>query len=121
LAEGYLSKKLFARYPLIQAERLLQDDHPIIVNGDVSPSIAVTVHNLLFLNRSASARRWLECQSSARPQASLTVPSSPSSSTGVIINRKNWLHVGSERTGPRLAAVLPVVETCRRHQIPIRQ
>jgi hypothetical protein len=36
-------------------------------------------------------------------------------------NRKNWLHVGSERAGPRVAAILPVVETCRPHQIPIRQ
>ena len=26
-------------------------------------------------------------------------------------NRKNWLHVGSERAGPRVADILPVVET----------
>jgi len=38
----------------------------------------------------------------------------------VAIGRKNWLHVGSERAGPRVAAILSVVETCRRHQIPIR-
>jgi hypothetical protein len=36
-------------------------------------------------------------------------------------NRKNWLRVGSERAGPVVAAILSVVETCRRHQIPIRQ
>ena len=36
-------------------------------------------------------------------------------------NRKNWLHVGSERAGPRVAAILSVVETCRRQHIPIRQ
>ena len=36
-------------------------------------------------------------------------------------NRKNWLHVGSERASPRVAAILPVVEACRRRQIPIRQ
>ena len=39
----------------------------------------------------------------------------------VAVGRKNWLHVGSERAGPRVAAILSVVETCRRHQIPIRQ
>jgi hypothetical protein len=39
----------------------------------------------------------------------------------VAVCRKNWLHVGSERAGPRVAAILSVVETCRRHQIPIRQ
>jgi transposase len=39
----------------------------------------------------------------------------------VAIGRRNWLHVGSERAGPRVAAILSVVETCRRHRIPIRQ
>ena len=39
----------------------------------------------------------------------------------VAIVRRNWLHVGSERAGPRVAAILSVVETCRRHCIPIRQ
>ena len=39
----------------------------------------------------------------------------------VAIGRRNWLHVGSERAGPRVAAILSVVETCRRQHIPIRQ
>jgi transposase len=39
----------------------------------------------------------------------------------VAIGRRNWLHVGSERAGPRVAAILSVIETCRRYQIPIRQ
>jgi transposase len=39
----------------------------------------------------------------------------------VAVGRKNWLHIGSERAGPRVAAILSVVETCRRQQIPIRQ
>ena len=39
----------------------------------------------------------------------------------VAVGRKNWLHVGSERAGPRVAAILSVVETCRRQKIPIRQ
>src|SRR5271165_2457674 len=38
----------------------------------------------------------------------------------VAIGCRNWLHVGSERAGPRVAAILSVVETCRRHNIPIR-
>ena len=29
-------------------------------------------------------------------------------------NRKNWLHVGSEKSGPKVAAILSVVESCRR-------
>jgi hypothetical protein len=39
----------------------------------------------------------------------------------IAVGRKNWLHVGSERAGPRVAAILSVVQTCRRHQIPIRE
>jgi transposase len=39
----------------------------------------------------------------------------------IAIGRKNWLHIGSERAGPRVAAILSVVETCRRLDIPIRQ
>jgi transposase len=35
-------------------------------------------------------------------------------------NRKNWIHVGSKEAGPRVAAIISVVETCRRLKIPVR-
>jgi len=35
------------------------------------------------------------------------------------LGRKNWLHVGSEKAGPKVAAIASVVETCRRMQIPV--
>jgi transposase len=38
----------------------------------------------------------------------------------VAIGRKNWLHLGSERAGPRVAAIISIVETCRRLNIPVR-
>jgi transposase len=38
----------------------------------------------------------------------------------VALGRKNWIHVGSEQAGPRVAAILSVVETCRRLKIPLR-
>jgi transposase len=38
----------------------------------------------------------------------------------VAIGRKNWLHIGTERAGPRVAAILSVIETCRRLDIAIR-
>jgi hypothetical protein len=34
--------------------------------------------------------------------------------------RKNWLHVGSERAGPRVTAIISIVESCRRLSIPVR-
>ena len=32
----------------------------------------------------------------------------------VALGRKNWLHVGSAKAGPKVAAILSVVESCRR-------
>jgi hypothetical protein len=39
----------------------------------------------------------------------------------VAVGRKNWIHVGSVDAGPRGAAILSVVETCRRLDIPVRK
>ncbi len=38
----------------------------------------------------------------------------------VALGRKSWIHFGSQEAGPRIAAILSIVETCRRLQIPIR-
>jgi transposase len=35
--------------------------------------------------------------------------------------RKNWIHIGSPQAGPKVAAILSVIETCRRLKIPVRQ
>src|ERR1035437_7526681 len=35
--------------------------------------------------------------------------------------RRNWTHIGHEKAGPRVAAILPIVETCRRLKIPVRE
>ncbi len=38
----------------------------------------------------------------------------------IAVGRANWIHIGSEQAGPRIAAILSVVESCRRLKIPIR-
>ena len=38
----------------------------------------------------------------------------------VALGRKNWLHVGSARSGPKVAAILSVVESCRRLGLPVK-
>jgi transposase len=38
----------------------------------------------------------------------------------VALGRKNWIHIGSEEAGPRVAAIASIVETCRRLGIPVR-
>ena len=38
----------------------------------------------------------------------------------IALGRKNWLHVGSELAGPKIAAIMSIVETCRRLDIRLR-
>jgi transposase len=38
----------------------------------------------------------------------------------VALGRKNWLHVGSAQAGPKVAAILSVVESCRRLRVPVK-
>ena len=40
---------------------------------------------------------------------------------GVAVGRKNWIHIGSAQAGPKVAAILSVMESCRRLQIPVRE
>ena len=39
----------------------------------------------------------------------------------IALGRKNWLHIGSEQAGPKVAAIVSIVETCRRLGINLRQ
>ena len=38
----------------------------------------------------------------------------------VALGRRNWIHIGSKEAGPRVAAILSIVETCRRLRLPVR-
>jgi transposase len=38
----------------------------------------------------------------------------------IAVGRKNWIHAGSPKAGPKVAAILSVVETCKRLGIPVR-
>jgi len=38
----------------------------------------------------------------------------------IAIGRKNWLHIGSQEAGPKVAAIASIVETCRRLDINLR-
>jgi len=38
----------------------------------------------------------------------------------VALGRKNWIHIGSKEAGPRVGAIVSIVESCRRLSIPIR-
>jgi transposase len=40
---------------------------------------------------------------------------------GIALGRRNWIHVGSEQAGPKVAAILSVIESCRRMKLPVRE
>lgn len=39
----------------------------------------------------------------------------------VAVGRKNWLHIGSVQAGPKVAAIISVVESCRRLKVPVKE
>jgi transposase len=55
------------------------------------------------------------------PELELSNNSAENSMRPVVVGRKNWIHVGSEKAGPKVAAILSVVETCRRLKLPVRE
>jgi transposase len=38
----------------------------------------------------------------------------------VALGRRNWIHIGSAQAGPKIAAILSIVESCRRLKFPVR-
>jgi len=54
------------------------------------------------------------------PELELSNNQAENSMRPVAVGRKNWLHVGSAAAGPKVAAILSVVESCRRMKLPVR-
>ncbi len=54
------------------------------------------------------------------PELELSTNLAENSMRPIALGRANWIHIGSEQAGPRIAAILSVVESCRRLKIPIR-
>lgn len=55
------------------------------------------------------------------PELELSNNLAENSMRGVALGRKNWIHFGSEQAGPKVAAILSVIESCRRMQLPVRE
>jgi len=55
------------------------------------------------------------------PELELSNNLAENSMRGVALGRKNWIHIGSQQAGPRVAAILSVVESCRRLRTPVRE
>jgi transposase len=55
------------------------------------------------------------------PELELSTNLAENSMRPVALGRKNWIHDGSPEAGPKVAAILSVVETCRRLHISLRK
>jgi transposase len=54
------------------------------------------------------------------PELELSNNLAENSMRPLVLGRKNWIHIGSQQAGPKIAAILSVVETCRRLMLPLR-
>jgi transposase len=55
------------------------------------------------------------------PEIELSNNLAENSMRPVALGRKNWIHVGSKQAGPKVAAILSVLESCRRLKLPVRE
>ena len=55
------------------------------------------------------------------PEVELSNNLAENSMRPVALGRKNWLHVGSVKAGPKVAAILSIVESCRRLGVSLKQ
>jgi transposase len=79
----------------------------------VLPKSAVGQAVTYTLNMWEKLRRCFEY-----PQLELSNNLAENSMRPVALGRKNWLHVGSAAAGPKVAAILSVLESCRRLDVP---
>ncbi len=55
------------------------------------------------------------------PELELSTNLAENSMRPVALGRKNWIHIGSPKAGPKVAAIFSVVESCRRLKVPVRE
>jgi transposase len=53
------------------------------------------------------------------PELELSNNLAENSMRPVALGRKNWIHIGSPHAGPKVAAILSVVESCRRLKVSV--
>jgi transposase len=101
-----------------QARPLLELLKPRIeaVGAQVLPSSALGKAVTYTLALWPKLTRFLK-----HPEVELSNNLAENSMRPVALGRKNWIHVGSPKAGPKVAAILSIVETCRRMKIPIRE
>jgi transposase len=107
-----------APYPRQETARPLLDDIRSKIEAAQSaalPSSALSKACQYALALWKRLTRFLEY-----PELELNTNLAENSMRPVALGRKNWIHIGSPQAGPKVAAILSVVESCRRLQVPVR-
>ena len=55
------------------------------------------------------------------PELELSTNLAENSIRPIAVGRKNWIHIGSPEAGPKVAAILSIIESCRRIKLPVRE
>jgi transposase len=74
-----------------------------------------TQHTRAQLSSGQTLTRFLEY-----PELELSNNLAENSMRPIAVGRQNWIHIGSSPARPKIAAILSVVESCRRLKIPVR-
>lgn len=100
------------------AESWAQEIHDecVKLRAEVLPKSALGQAVTYTLNQWARLRRCF-----AHAEVELSNNLAENSMRPVALGRKNWLHVGSAQSGPKVAAILSVVESCRRSRVPVKE
>ena len=99
------------------AEEWLQAIHTVCLTlaQQALPKSSLGQAAAYTLNMWAKLRRCFDY-----PEVELSNNLAENSMRPVALGRKNWLHVGSAQAGPKVAAILSVVESCRRLGVPVK-
>ncbi|MFZ1166688.1 MAG: IS66 family transposase [Candidatus Sulfotelmatobacter sp.] len=100
-----------------RAKPLLDDIHSKIAAAQsmALPSSALSKACQYALTLWRNLTQFLEF-----PELELSNNLAENSMRPVALGRKNWIHIGSPFAGPKVAAILSVVESCRRMKLPVR-
>jgi hypothetical protein len=101
----------------VRARAILDNIHSKIeaAKSSALPSSALSKACQYALKLWKKLTRFLEY-----PELELSNNLAENSMRPVALGRKNWIHIGSPRAGPKVAAILSVVESSRRLKISVR-
>ena len=113
----------------------LEDRHAL--RQERAPALLVELQTLLMKMKASCAylkksiagqaidytlKRWekLTCFLE-HPVIELSTNWAENSMRPIAIGRRNWLQIGSEEAGPKIAAIFSIIESCRKLGVPVRQ